>query len=125
MSALEASWRCCATLSATKRRASILSSVVVASVVVNGGTFSNGSEGALGTAGGCARGDGEGGGRELVEAIAVGRSESGVLTSEGGVESSPKLRLARSELRKAVYMNDVNSSLFVAQAKHEKANMEA
>jgi len=71
------------------------------------------------------RGDGEGGGRELVEAIVVGRSESGVLTSEGGVESSPKLRLARSELRKAAYMNDVNSSLFVAQAKHEKANIEA
>lgn len=79
-----------------------MSSVVVASVVVNGGMLSRGSEGASGTAGGCARGDGEGGGREPVEeAMAVGWSESGVLATEGGAESSPKLRLARSELRKA------------------------
>jgi hypothetical protein len=33
--------------------------------------------------------------------MAVGWRESGVLTSDGGVDSSPKLRLARSELRKA------------------------
>jgi hypothetical protein len=54
--------------------------------------------------------------------MAVGRSESGVLTSEEGAESSPKLRLARSEWRKAAEMSPVSCSL--SEAKYGKASVE-
>lgn len=102
MRAEDASCRCCATLSATRRRASILSFVEVAVIVTSGGMSSNELEGGSATIDGCASGEGRGGGREPVEeAIGVGRNESGVLTRDGGVESFSKFRFARSELRKA------------------------
>ena len=95
----EASERWDATVSAMMWRASARESRSRAGRVVRGGMLDSG-EGDDEEV--CASGDGSGAVREPVEEVMwMGRRESGVLVSEGGVESSSMVRLERRVVRKA------------------------
>ena len=112
--ALEATWRCCATESARRCRASTLSSSETAGLVVRSGTESRGLGSVAGTVvdseGSGFEGRGEGGGREPMEEVIVVGRKSGVLVTEGGVESDSRIRFARKVVKKAV--RDGLSELF-------------
>merc|ERR1712169_137581 len=103
--ALEATWRCCATESARRWRASTLSSSVSAGFVVNSGIESSGFRATTAVSSVfsslCASGEGEGGGRPPEEVIVVGRRTSGVVGRDGGLKSGSRTRLARKVLKNA------------------------
>lgn len=118
--AFEAIWRCWATESARRCRASTLSSSVTAGLVVNVGRESRRLESAgsmLVMAPSCspvrkepwASGEGKGAGKAPVEeAILIGRRQSGVLAKEGGAESDSRTRFALKVVRNAAIQSYVS-----------------